>query len=52
MEREGGSRKKQNHLQGGIKGKKEKLNKETKRDGGEEKRSKEGKGRKVKKDNI
>lgn len=33
MEREGGSRKKQNHVQGGIKGKKEKLNKETKRGG-------------------
>lgn len=46
MEREGGSRKKQNHLQGGIKGKKEKLNKETKRGG--EKRGKEGKGRQVK----
>lgn len=46
MEREGGSRKKQNHLQGGIKGKKEKLNKETKRGG--EKKGEARKGREEK----
>lgn len=46
MEREGGSRKKQNHLQGGIKGKKGKLNKQTKRGG--EKKGEARKGREEK----